>query len=172
MKKIIWINLPKQFRKSGVQIYNNHLKKIINHKIKIFNINSYNKQNYILRIYEKYILRYFSIIQNCKKYNTPYVILPDESFLITGIFLYLSKKKPIIIIHDYKSIEIIKRLSCTEKFKYSLLHPFFFFLRNFHYVITVSKTSEKVLKKKFKLKKIIIYNLFNKVNKNKINTNI
>lgn len=165
MKKIIWINLTNQFKKSGIQIYNNHLKSIIKDKVKTINLAPVNNKNYVFKIYEKYISTYFKIIKYCKKYNTSYIILPDESYLIVGVFLTFVQKKTIIIIHDFKTLEIIKKLSLKEKLKYFILYPFFFFLNKFHYVVTVSKTSEKILRKKFKLKKITtIYNMFDGVN--------
>lgn len=167
MKKVLWVNLSSKFKKSGVQIYNNHLKHIASNNIKILNLNSNNKK-IKSEFYEKYISKYFEIKKICKKHNIDYVVLPDESFLIIGIFLSLSKLKPILIIHDYKSFKIIKRLSFIEKFKYILLYPFFLFIKNFHYIITVSKASENIIRKKFKLKKIItIYNLFQNTYNNK-----
>ena len=184
MKKIIWINLSKKLRKSGVQIYNDNLKNIIGSKFKILNLYPLYKANFFPKFFEKYITKYFKINDLCKKYNTSYVVLPDESFLIVGILLALQKKKPIIIIHDYKNMEIIKKISFVEKIKYFLLLPFFFFLNNFHYVITVSKTSESILKKRYKINRILtIYNLFknkkkkknykySKINKQKIILNI
>ena len=160
MQKVLWVNLSSEFRKSGVQIYNNHLKYIASKNIKIFNLNS-NNTNKKYKFYEKYISKYFKILRICKRQNLKYVVLPDESFLILGVFLYFKKLKPIIIIHDYKSFRVIKKLSIIEKLKYTLMYPFFPLIKNFHYVITVSKTSENIIRKKFKLKKIItIYNLF------------
>ena len=159
MQKVLWVNLSSEFRKSGVQIYNNHLKYIASKNIKIFNLNS-NNTNKKYKFYEKKISKYFKILRICKRQNLKYVVLPDESFLILGVFLYFKKLKPIIIIHDYKSFRVIKKLSIIEKLKYTLMYFFFPLIKNF-LCNNCFKTSENIIRKKFKLKKIItIYNLF------------
>ena len=71
MQKVLWVNLSSEFRKSGVQIYNNHLKYIASKNIKIFNLNS-NNTNKKYKFYEKNISKYFKILRICKRQNLKY----------------------------------------------------------------------------------------------------